>query len=158
MKGFRSATHLERFALLLNVGRACVEGRRARRQAEVITGDERLVERLAMEAATTVDEEVKFANKVADTQTRMYMDNGFAIRPLPQPAVSPPRTIAARAAKAGARWRSITVGVEGGGDVCGGRRFGRAQVDQQHRGARCRAVQMLGFGEVGLARMSSTFS
>jgi hypothetical protein len=38
---------------------------------------------LAVEAAQAVEEEVKFANKVADAQARMYIENGFNLRPLP---------------------------------------------------------------------------
>lgn len=38
---------------------------------------------LAVEAARKVDAEVVFANKIADTQARMFVDSGFVVRPLP---------------------------------------------------------------------------
>lgn len=39
---------------------------------------------LATEAAQRVEEEVAFANKIADTQARMLIANGFNLRPLPR--------------------------------------------------------------------------
>jgi hypothetical protein len=39
---------------------------------------------LAVEAAQKVEEEVTFANKVADAQSRMFVANGFTSRPLPR--------------------------------------------------------------------------
>ncbi len=39
---------------------------------------------LAGEAAKAVDAEVGFANKIADTQARMFVDSGFSVRPLPR--------------------------------------------------------------------------
>ena len=39
---------------------------------------------LAVDAARKVDAEVVFANKIADTQARMFVDSGFVVRPLPR--------------------------------------------------------------------------
>jgi len=39
---------------------------------------------LATEAARQVEEEVLFANKLSDAQARIFVENGFALRPLPR--------------------------------------------------------------------------
>ena len=38
----------------------------------------------AVTAAQVVENEVKFANKVADEQTKLFLENGFNLRPLPR--------------------------------------------------------------------------